>query len=84
MKKRRRAGTVVHCDYLKKPHKSANRRRTDPVVTLSSIFESILNEMRDLPDVSTSLTSIPRHWECSHPFAAISLFVSRPSHSFSL
>ncbi|XP_055929152.1 transcription initiation factor TFIID subunit 1-like [Argiope bruennichi] len=50
LKKRRRAGTVMHCDYLKKPHKLVNRQRTDPVVALSIILESVLNEMRDLPD----------------------------------
>lgn len=50
--KRRRAGTFIHCDYLKKPHKAANRRRIDPVVTMSTIFESILNDIRDMPDVS--------------------------------
>ncbi|XP_035205757.1 transcription initiation factor TFIID subunit 1-like isoform X1 [Stegodyphus dumicola] len=50
IKKRRRAGTVMHCDYLKKPHKLVNRQRTDPVVALSIILESMLNEMRDLPD----------------------------------
>ncbi|CAH1267254.1 TAF1 [Branchiostoma lanceolatum] len=49
-KKKRRVGTVTHCDYLKRPKKSANRRRTDPVVTLSSILENFLNEMRDLPN----------------------------------
>lgn len=51
LKKRRRAGTVLHCDYLRKPNKGANRRRTDPVVTLSIALEAILNEMRDLPEV---------------------------------
>lgn len=50
LKKRRRAGTVLHCDYLRKPNKAANRRRTDPVVTLSIVLEAILNEMRDLPE----------------------------------
>ncbi|XP_064636542.1 transcription initiation factor TFIID subunit 1-like isoform X2 [Lineus longissimus] len=54
-RKRQRAGTVVHCDYLKRPHKQSNRRRTDPQVTLSSVFESILNEMRDLPDIQPFL-----------------------------
>lgn len=49
--KRRRVGLDVHCDYLKKHNKPANRRRTDPVVVMSSILEQILNEMRDLPDV---------------------------------
>ncbi|XP_022251880.1 transcription initiation factor TFIID subunit 1-like isoform X3 [Limulus polyphemus] len=50
MKKKRRPVQELHCDYLKKPNKSANRQRTDPVVTLSIIIENILNEMRDLPD----------------------------------
>ncbi|XP_067134209.1 transcription initiation factor TFIID subunit 1 isoform X1 [Centruroides vittatus] len=58
VRKRRRAGTVVHCDYLKKPNKSANRRRTDPVVTLAIILESILNEMRDLPDTQPFWTAV--------------------------
>ncbi|XP_060688732.1 transcription initiation factor TFIID subunit 1 isoform X2 [Hemiscyllium ocellatum] len=47
-KRRRRVGTTVHCDYLNKPHKSIHRRRTDPMVTLSSILEGIINDMRDL------------------------------------
>ncbi|XP_055499649.1 transcription initiation factor TFIID subunit 1 isoform X2 [Leucoraja erinacea] len=47
-KRRRRVGTTVHCDYLNRPHKSIHRRRTDPMVTLSSILEGIINEMRDL------------------------------------
>lgn len=50
-KKRRVGGKDVQCDYLKKSNKLANRRRADPVVTLSSIFENILKEMKDLPNV---------------------------------
>ncbi|XP_052448605.1 transcription initiation factor TFIID subunit 1 isoform X1 [Carassius gibelio] len=51
-KKKRRVGTTVHCDYLnvRRPHKSIHRRRTDPMVTLSSVLESIINDMRDLPN----------------------------------
>ncbi|CAL4123197.1 unnamed protein product, partial [Meganyctiphanes norvegica] len=49
--KRRRAGTVDHCDYLKKKERSVNRRRFDPVVTLSTIFEDTLNDMREMIDV---------------------------------
>ncbi|KTG46169.1 hypothetical protein cypCar_00010316 [Cyprinus carpio] len=49
-KKKRRVGTTVHCDYLNRPHKSIHRRRTDPMVTLSSVLESIINDMRDLPN----------------------------------
>jgi len=56
--KKRRVGTVVHCDYLKKPTKAANRRRTDPVITLATIFEGILNEMRDLADVAPFLMPV--------------------------
>ncbi|XP_053329695.1 transcription initiation factor TFIID subunit 1 [Spea bombifrons] len=47
-KKKRRVGSTVHCDYLNRPHKSIHRRRTDPMVTLSSILESIINDMRDM------------------------------------
>jgi len=54
-RKRRRAGSELHCDYLKRQQRPANRRRTDPVVVLSSILETILNEMRDLPDVQPFL-----------------------------
>ncbi|XP_053594523.1 transcription initiation factor TFIID subunit 1 [Microplitis demolitor] len=54
-KKRRRATGDDHCDYLKRHQKPANRRRTDPVVVMSGILESILNEMRDLPDVQPFL-----------------------------
>lgn len=50
-RKRRRVGADMHCDYLKRHNKPVNRRRTDPVVVMSSILEQILNEMRDLPDV---------------------------------
>ena len=38
--------------FQQKPKQSSNRRRTDPVVTMSSMFELILNEMRQLPSVS--------------------------------
>ncbi|XP_065160409.1 transcription initiation factor TFIID subunit 1 isoform X2 [Atheta coriaria] len=54
-KKRKRPPTDIHCDYLKKHSKPANRRRTDPVVVLSTILENILNELRDMPDVQPFL-----------------------------
>ncbi|PNF40464.1 Transcription initiation factor TFIID subunit 1 [Cryptotermes secundus] len=54
-RKKRRAVNEMHCDYLKRQQRPANRRRTDPVVELSTILESILNEMRDLPDVQPFL-----------------------------
>lgn len=50
-KKRRRQTSELHCDYLKRHNKTANRRRTDPVVVLSTILETILSELRDMPDV---------------------------------
>ncbi|XP_054481614.1 transcription initiation factor TFIID subunit 1 isoform X2 [Anoplopoma fimbria] len=49
-KKKRRVGNAVHCDYLSKPHKAIHRRRTDPMVTLSSVLESVINDMRDHPN----------------------------------
>lgn len=49
IKKRRRAGAIEHCDYLQKPeYRSANRRRTDPIVSLSLILEKLCFEMRDV------------------------------------
>ena len=55
-RKRQQAGTTLHCDYLKH-QKTSSRRRADPVVTLSSIFEQIINEMRDIP--GTQLFNAP-------------------------
>ncbi|KAI5133361.1 Transcription Initiation Factor Tfiid Subunit 1-Like [Manis pentadactyla] len=49
-KKKRRVGTTVHCDYLNRPPKSIHRRQTDPMVTLSSILECIISDMRELPN----------------------------------
>ena len=57
-RKRRRAGTVTHCDYLSRHGKTANRRRTDPVITLSTMLEEILNEMRARPDVNPFLLPV--------------------------
>ncbi|UYV74640.1 TAF1 [Cordylochernes scorpioides] len=61
------------CDYLKKPHQGTNRRRTDPLVTLSSILETILNELRELPDtavfcVPVNSKSMPEYYNVvTHP-----------------
>lgn len=54
-RKRRRGTSDLHCDYLKRHNRPANRRRTDPVVVLSTILENILNELRDMPDVQPFL-----------------------------
>ncbi|XP_011186353.2 transcription initiation factor TFIID subunit 1 isoform X5 [Zeugodacus cucurbitae] len=54
-KKKRRMAGDLHCDYLQRHNKTANRRRTDPVVVLSSILEEILNELRSMPDVTPFL-----------------------------
>ncbi|CAB0008507.1 unnamed protein product [Nesidiocoris tenuis] len=53
--KKRKQPNDLHCDYLKRHQKPANRRRTDPMVVLSTLLEAILNEMRDLPDVQPFL-----------------------------
>ncbi|GJQ86655.1 Taf1, partial [Trypoxylus dichotomus] len=54
-RKRRRGNSDLHCDYLKRHSRPPNRRRTDPVVVLSTILEHILNELRDMPDVQPFL-----------------------------
>merc|ERR1719431_1062892 len=54
--KRRRAGTGRHCDYLdNKMYKPIKRRRTDPVITFSSYLETILNELRVMPEAEAFL-----------------------------
>ncbi|CAH2235275.1 jg20649 [Pararge aegeria aegeria] len=50
---RRRGTASESCDYLVK--RPAERRRTDPLVTLSSLLEDVLNTMRHLPDVQPFL-----------------------------
>jgi transcription initiation factor TFIID subunit 1 len=47
---RRKVGPVVHCNYLQKRPLKIDRMRTDPVVTMSTVLEEILNEVRDLPN----------------------------------
>merc|ERR1719367_2655940 len=54
--KRRRAGTGKHCDYLdSKTYKPLKRRRADPVITFSTFLESILNELRVMPEAEAFL-----------------------------
>ena len=44
--KRRRAGTVEHCDYLtNKNYKNVKRRRADPMVELGTFLDKVLNEL---------------------------------------
>ncbi|XP_047505448.1 transcription initiation factor TFIID subunit 1 [Pieris napi] len=50
---RRRPTASESCDYLVK--RPAERRRTDPLVTLSSLLEEVLTTMRHLPDVQPFL-----------------------------
>ncbi|KAH9633342.1 hypothetical protein HF086_004056 [Spodoptera exigua] len=49
----RRGAAGEACDYLVR--RPAERRRTDPLVTLSSLLEDVLNHMRHLPDVQPFL-----------------------------
>lgn len=56
--------------FFQKPHKAIHRRRTDPMVTLSSVLESIINDMRDHPNVGSrceahALSHPTRHFH--HP-----------------
>ena len=45
-------------DYLTRIAKKKERRRADPVVTLSSLLETVLNGIRDLPEVSSLTRSV--------------------------
>ncbi|XP_031550015.1 transcription initiation factor TFIID subunit 1-like isoform X2 [Actinia tenebrosa] len=49
VRKKRRSG-VMHCDYLKRPHKSINRRRANPEVALQLLLEPILNKMKEVDE----------------------------------
>lgn len=46
---------ILSLDKLEKGIFICVRRRTDPMVTLCSIFENILNEIRELPDMAPFL-----------------------------
>lgn len=73
-RKRRKPPNELHCDYLKRMQRPANRRRTDPVVVLSTILETILNEMRDLPDVQPFLFPVNAKVSSMH-FDAIVILI---------
>ncbi|CAF1124806.1 unnamed protein product [Didymodactylos carnosus] len=44
--------------YSDRPVKKAQRRRIDPVVSFASLLESILNELRELPEAGMFLTPV--------------------------
>ena len=49
--KRRRAGTVEHCDYLtNKNYKNIKRRRTDPLVELGTVLGDIHSELHKMDE----------------------------------
>ncbi|XP_061713687.1 transcription initiation factor TFIID subunit 1 [Cydia pomonella] len=55
-RKQRRGTLSEACDYFVK--RPAERRRTDPLVTLSSLLEDVLSHMRHLPDVQPFLLPV--------------------------
>ncbi|CAG0880440.1 unnamed protein product [Cyprideis torosa] len=59
-KKRRRSAlsSGTGLEYLEGKKKAANRQRIDPLVALSTILESILNEMRDLKEASPFMQAV--------------------------
>lgn len=58
--KRRRAGTVEHCDYLstKNKYKSSKRRRTDPYISLASFLEEVHLELRKMDEAQQFLQPV--------------------------
>jgi transcription initiation factor TFIID subunit 1 len=53
--RRRRRGTSMHCDYLQRRHKGAQRRRVSPDVALNGILEHIVTRMKCIPEVGSTL-----------------------------
>ncbi|XP_048585830.1 transcription initiation factor TFIID subunit 1 isoform X2 [Nematostella vectensis] len=49
VRKKRRSG-VMHCDYLKRPRKSINRRRANPEVAMQLLMEGIINKMKEVDE----------------------------------
>nr|XP_054754406.1 transcription initiation factor TFIID subunit 1-like [Lytechinus pictus] len=58
--KKRRVNPEPHCDYLKRPKQSKNRRRADPQVIMSGILEEILNAIRELPYTQPFHTAVEK------------------------
>ena len=55
-KRPRPESSESHCDYLdKRSFRSTKRRRSDPLVTFSIFLESILQELRSLPEAEAFL-----------------------------
>lgn len=75
-KKKRRMVGELHCDYLQRHNKTANRRRTDPVVVFSSVLEQILNELRCLPDVSPFM--FPVNAKVLQDICLLAIYLSEP------
>lgn len=44
--------STTSADYLDKRARTVQRRRIDPLVSFATLLESILNELRDMPEVS--------------------------------
>ena len=68
MKRKRRAGTTEHCDYLHKPDRAANRRRTDPKVSLQLMLDDICVQMKEVPGselfwVPVNVKQVPDYYD---------------------
>lgn len=44
----RRRGTIEEADYLVGPHKSVQRRRADPRVSMASLLNELFNELKNV------------------------------------
>ncbi|RMZ95006.1 transcription initiation factor TFIID subunit 1 isoform X1 [Brachionus plicatilis] len=52
---KRKVSTQNSCDYLVKPQKKVDRRHVDPLVSMSTLLENIVNELRDLQEAQPFL-----------------------------
>lgn len=47
--------SITGIDYLDKRARTVQRRRIDPLVSFASLLETILNELRDMPEVKKNI-----------------------------
>jgi len=50
--------SAASVDYLDKRARTVQRRRIDPLVSFATLLESILNELRDMPEVKRTIHSL--------------------------
>jgi transcription initiation factor TFIID subunit 1 len=55
---KRKNSSQSQLDYLVKPHKKVDRRHADPAVSLATLLENLLNELREAQDAQPFLAPV--------------------------